>query len=262
MQVHLPIRAAVFDFDGTISTLRCGWEGIMRPLMLEVLRPTEGERATCEKVVDEYIDRSTGVQTLFQMRWLREQVVTRHGEAAACDEWAYKDEYNKRLMEMVAARVEHLQRGADPEEYRIAGSFAFLSRLRARGILLCVASGTDEADVQREVNTLGLTDFFAHVQGAPHRRTECAKEAALKKLLTERELIGAEIAVIGDGPVEIRLGREAGALTVGVASNEVARRGVNAVKWERLHGAGAEYVIGDFLDIDAELSRRFGLDVK
>ena len=26
---HTPVKDAIFDFDGTISTLRCGWEQIM-----------------------------------------------------------------------------------------------------------------------------------------------------------------------------------------------------------------------------------------
>ena len=37
---HLPsgkIKAAIFDFDGTFSTLRCGWEKVMRKLMLELI---------------------------------------------------------------------------------------------------------------------------------------------------------------------------------------------------------------------------------
>ena len=25
------VQAAIFDFDGTFSTLRCGWEEVMRP---------------------------------------------------------------------------------------------------------------------------------------------------------------------------------------------------------------------------------------
>ena len=39
------IKAAVFDFDGTISTLRCGWEEVMEPLMLECISG-EKKRAT------------------------------------------------------------------------------------------------------------------------------------------------------------------------------------------------------------------------
>ena len=29
--------AVLFDFDGTISTLRCGWEKVMGPLFEEIL---------------------------------------------------------------------------------------------------------------------------------------------------------------------------------------------------------------------------------
>lgn len=31
------LKVTLFDFDGTISTLRCGWEDIMEPLMLEII---------------------------------------------------------------------------------------------------------------------------------------------------------------------------------------------------------------------------------
>ena len=32
-----PIKAMLFDFDGTISTLRCGWEEVMLPVFMEFL---------------------------------------------------------------------------------------------------------------------------------------------------------------------------------------------------------------------------------
>ena len=34
---HGNIRAVIFDFDGTFSTLRCGWEKVMKKLMLELI---------------------------------------------------------------------------------------------------------------------------------------------------------------------------------------------------------------------------------
>ena len=69
------IRAAIFDFDGTFSTLRCGWEQVMRPLMLEVLSGGSADAAPAElqREVDEYIDASTGIQTVYQMRWLAQR---------------------------------------------------------------------------------------------------------------------------------------------------------------------------------------------
>ena len=35
----VPVTAVVLDFDGTVSTLREGWETIMEPLMLEMISP-------------------------------------------------------------------------------------------------------------------------------------------------------------------------------------------------------------------------------
>lgn len=57
--------------------------------------------------------------------------------------------------------------------------------------------------------------------------------------------------VVGDGKVEIALGKEQGALTIGVASNDVI--GLNdhvytMQKYERLKNAGADIMIADFAD--------------
>jgi len=59
--------------------------------------------------------------------------------------------------------------------------------------------------------------------------------------------------VVGDGRVEISLGREFGALTLGVASDEEARCGINPVKRARLIKAGAHAITGDFCDAEAIL---------
>jgi phosphoglycolate phosphatase-like HAD superfamily hydrolase len=52
--------------------------------------------------------------------------------------------------------------------------------------------------------------------------------------------------VIGDGKVEIAIAREAGVLALGVASDEVSRRGVSQVKRKRLVEAGTHAIVGDF----------------
>ena len=81
----------------------------------------------------------------------------------------------------------------------------------------------------------------------------CSKEKVIAQLMEQESLQGALFAVIGDGRVEIRLGREAGARTLGLASDEAARRGVNPVKRGRLLSAGADAICGDFTERDAIL---------
>ena len=66
------------------------------------------------------------------------------------------------------------------------------------------------------------------------------------KLITEKKLHGSELIVIGDGRVEIALGRGTGALTLGVASDEEKLCGFNPIKWKRLAKAGAHAIVGDF----------------
>lgn len=248
-----PVRAVVFDFDGTISTLRYGWEATMKPLMLEMITGKKedwDEALECE--VDAYIDESTGIQTIHQMKWLADQVKARGmNPGAPEDPWQYKDEYNRRLMENVRRRLDDLKAGrAAREQYMIAGSKPFLKALRANNVKLYVASGTDHPDVVSEVAALGLTEYFDEIAGAPVRAESCSKEKVIADLIERKGLRGADVAVIGDGKVEIALGRAAGARTVGLASDEAQRHGVNPVKRERLIRAGADVIAGDFLDMD------------
>jgi phosphoglycolate phosphatase-like HAD superfamily hydrolase len=241
------IHSILFDFDGTISTMRQGWEGIMGPLMVEMIAGLTEPTVELIQEVNEYIDYSTGIQTVHQMKWLAE-AVARHGlNPEVHDEWWYKAEYNRRLMEPVTKRADKILSGeAAPEDFTIAGARQLLDSLREAGITLYVASGTDHKDVVREVGTLGFSDYFVEIAGAPEGSTDCSKEAVLRGLVEEAGLSGPEVVVIGDGRVEIALGREMGTVTLGVATDEVRRHGVNPAKFKRLQRAGAHAITGDF----------------
>ncbi len=55
-----------------------------------------------------------------------------------------------------------------------------------------------------------------------------------------------QIATFGDGPVEIRETHKRGGITIGVASDEKKRYGLNQIKRTRLIKAGADIIIPDF----------------
>ena len=249
---NTPVRAVLFDFDGTISTLRCGWEAIMKPLMLEMIGGAAGYDQALEREVDAYIDESTGIQTIHQMKWLAETAQERGLNLdAPSDPWWYKAEYNRRLMESVDDRLNNLKSGVEsPNDYIIAGSIGFLDALKSRNVEMYVASGTDHPDVVNEIAALGLTEYFAYVAGAPVDAESCSKEKVIEQLITDENLNGADFAVVGDGKVEIALGRQANARTIGLASDEVKRSGLNHTKYERLKKAGADIIVGDFSDQD------------
>ena len=245
------IKAAVFDFDGTISTLRRGWEEVMEPLMLECISGGKNVSDELAREVRDYIDRSTGIQTILQMKWLSGRVV-RENPGAPSDPWYYKKLYNDRLMDKIASRISDAENG-NAADYLIGGSREFLSKLKSAGRTLFAASGTDNADVRHEAGVLGVAGYFARIEGAKPMSESCSKEATLRELIGESGYRPENILVVGDGPVEIKLGREFGTLTLGVASDEKNRRGFNPRKVERLTDAGAHAIVDCFEDVDAIL---------
>ena len=60
----------------------------------------------------------------------------------------------------------------------------------------------------------------------------------------------SRILTIGDGPVEIAETKKAGGFTIGIASNEIRRYGLNIAKRTRLIRAGADLVIPDYSQIE------------
>lgn len=251
------ITHAIFDHDGTISTLREGWELIMAPVMIKAIL---GERyhtadeslyRKVEKRVDEYIDKTTGIQTLVQMKGLP-GLIREFGcvdEDKILDEFGYKQIYNDELMKMVSLREEKLKRGElSVDDLTLKGAVPFLQRLYDEGVKLYLASGTDIDDVKREATVLGYSHLFeGRIYGAVGDITREAKKIVLDRILDSLgESVSGRVATFGDGPVEIRETRKRKGITIGVASNELRRFGLNEKKRDRLIKAGADIIIPDF----------------
>jgi len=156
----------------------------------------------------------------------------------------------------VDERLERLALGsATPGDMMIAGAADFLSRLAAGGIRLYLASGTDHHYLVNEARALGVTNYFdGGLYGALDDDEAHRKERVIQRILDEHGLHGDELLVIGDGPVEIREAVARDALALGIASDEIARRGWNPAKIARLARAGAHFLAPDFSRA-AELSR-------
>jgi phosphoglycolate phosphatase-like HAD superfamily hydrolase len=155
----------------------------------------------------------------------------------------------------VTDRIQMLRSGdVGVSDYTIDGAVELLQGLHDRGIELTLASGTDQEDVQREAETLGYAHLFAGgIHGSAGNEVGDAKRAVIQRLLGDPDCSGADLMVIGDGPTEIREGRRAGALCMGVASDEINRRGLNARKRMRLIRAGTDIIVPDFSQLDSIL---------
>ncbi len=250
------IKHAVFDNDGTISTLRQGWEQIMVPVMIKAILGDKYETADetlYHKVrnrVADYIDKSTGIQTIIQMEALVE-MVKEFGIVGAdniLDKFGYKEIYNDALMELVSRRIEKFKHGElDINDYTIKGALEFLEALHQRGIKLYLASGTDRQDVIAESEALGYAELFdGGVYGSLGDVAKYSKKMVIEKIMAENNLQGPELAVFGDGPVEIRECRKRDGIAVGIASDEIRRHGLSTEKRTRLVKAGAHVIVPDF----------------
>lgn len=248
-------RAALFDFDGTLSLLRRNWQDVMIPMMVDILAATgtSETRSHLTEQVEEFVMRLNGRQTIYQMMQLAEEVTKRGGKPL--EPLAYKHQYHDLLWQQVGGRVESVRSGAVPsEEMTVPGCRALLERLRHTGIALYLASGTDLGYVRSELDVLELTEFFGdHVYGALDDYKKFSKAMIIQRMISDMQIPGNQLIGFGDGFVEIEEVKKVGGVAIGVASNEVERRGINAWKRDRLIRAGADIIIGDYRDCDSLL---------
>lgn len=250
------IKHALFDHDGTISTLRQGWEMIMEPVMIRAILGERYETAD-QKLYEEvrnqvlgYIDLSTGIQTILQMEALVEMVDEFNivPKEKILDKFGYKRIYNDALMEQVSGKLEKLGTGQlDKEDFTIKGSIGFLRSLREKGVKLYLASGTDLQDVIHEAEILGYAGLFdGGIFGSENDIKKYSKKLIINKIIQENSLRGNELVVFGDGPVEMKECIKSEGIAVGIASDEVRRFGLNREKRARLIRSGASIIIPDF----------------
>ena len=243
-------KTALFDFDGTVSLIRSGWQDVMIPYFVEVLLPFANNETEEEitQIVRDFVDTLTGKQTIFQCIRLDEEVMKRGGQHV--EPIVYKNEYLRRLELHIKTRKDGLMDGSiSTDELTVPGCKNFVYALKEKGIKCYLASGTDEKDVLFESKLLGLdTVFDGHIYGAHDAMTECSKEIVIKSLIQNDKIKPNELISFGDGYVEIQLVNDIGGYSVGVATDEDRRKGINEWKRNRLLSAGASMIIPDFSD--------------
>ncbi|HUE69260.1 MAG TPA: HAD family hydrolase [Pirellulaceae bacterium] len=253
-------RAAIFDFDGTLSLLRRNWQDVMIPMMVDILAATgtSESREALFAHVEDFVMRLNGKQTIYQMIQLAEEVAKRG--VTPREPLQYKHQYHDLLWQQVEGRVEGVRSGRVPaEDMTVPGSMQLLESLRDRGLELFLASGTDLKYVRDEVHVLGLTPFFGrHIYGALDDYKKFSKAMIIEQMIRDAGVPGKQIVGFGDGFVEIEEVKKVGGLAIGVASNEETKSGINAWKRNRLIQAGADVIVGDYRELD-ELLRSIGL---
>jgi len=249
-------RVALFDFDGTLSLIRTGWVGVMVPMMVEMLTDLKTGESEQElsALVEDFVARLTGEQTIYQMIELARQVELRGGKPLA--PLAYKRMYNDRLMAKIEYRREELRQGkVAPEKYVVPGARALLEAFRERGLKMYCASGTDQVYTQEEARLIQVDHYFnGGIYGAVDDYKHFSKEILIQKMIASLECRGEELVGFGDGYVEIKNVKDVGGIAVGVATAEPECQVVDEWKRKRLVSVGADFIVPNFLDL-AQLLR-------
>jgi phosphoglycolate phosphatase len=244
-----PPRVALFDFDGTLSLIRSGWQEVMIPMMIEILLSLNtGETADQLRTsVEAYVWRLTGKETIYQMMALAEEISKRGG--TPLDPLAYKREYLRRLEQHIADRSQGLRAGTiQPDSLLVPGSRPLLESLHKRGIQIYLASGTDHEDVTAEASLLQIEHYFdGRIYGARDDMS-FSKANLVREIVSNAICRPEELIAFGDGYVEIEEVKHAGGFAVGIATDEPACLKIDEWKRRRLLDAGADMIIPNFLD--------------
>ncbi|MHB8769782.1 MAG: HAD family hydrolase [Syntrophales bacterium] len=208
-------RAIVFDFDGTLARLTIDFAG-MRTAVLDLIArypiPTDG--LMNYHILEMVEEARTRIARL-----------DRHGASAF-----FRSAHALiAAIEMEAARSGSL----------FAGTEELLAELGRRGIGVAVVTRNCRAAVvatfpaiDRTCRVVLTRDDTARIKPHPAHLL-----AALRALGTDP----ADAAMVGDHPLDIRLGREAGTFTIGVLSGHSTR--------EALETAGADLVLPDAVSL-------------
>ncbi len=122
---------------------------------------------------------------------------------------------------------------------------ALFTELRRLNIRLGLATMDDEANAHRLLRALGVESLFDFVCGADSGHGVKPGPGMALAFLRACEITGDQVAVVGDSPADLRMGRAAGAaLTVGVLSG--AHKEADLALW-------ADLVLDDIVALQAAL---------
>jgi len=255
----LNARVVLFDFDGTVSLIRSGWVDVMVPMMVEILLDlnTGESEAELRAIVEEFVGRLTGRQTMYQMIELARQVALRGG--SPLDPLAYKRMYYDRLSGVIRGRVEALRAGrVSPDQMMVPGARRLLEALRDRGLEMYLASGTDQPYMREEAQLLDVDRYFdGRVFGALDDYKSFSKKILIERIIAGSGFHGGQFLGFGDGYVEIENVKEVGGVAVGVATDEPLCIRADPVKRGRLARAGADWIIPNYNCYDELMAALF-----
>jgi phosphoglycolate phosphatase len=206
------IRLLILDFDGTLGDTRANIVLTMRQTLEALAYPVASESA---------IAATIGLPLEESFAVLLPGITPE--EVIVCAR-TYREIFEKNRQWLVPALFPHVQET--------------LASLFSEGYVLSVASSRSSASLKGFLRDMAIDRFVPYVLGADN--VSRAKPDPEPVLQTLRDLgySAGEALVVGDMPVDILMGRRAGARTCAVTYGNATR--------SQLAGAGADFIIDDF----------------
>ena len=205
-------RLLIFDFDGTLADTH------------ELIIQTNQEamrRMGFPVLEDQVISRTIGLP-------LEEGILTMFPQLAREDlpAWVktYRTIFDELKNQIIPGLFPHVKET--------------LEALHARGYVLTVASSRLSLSLNDFLRDMGIAPFFSYVLGADNVSAAKPDPEPVLKTLRDLHFQADEALVVGDMPVDILMGKRAGAFTCGVTYGNSDR--------EALKKAGANHVLDDF----------------
>ena len=213
------IRLIIFDFDGTLGDTRRNIVMTLQQTMEEMHLPIIDEDR-CAATIG--LTLKDSFKTLFPL-------LTDEKADACTDTYRRIFEINKK--KMVPQLFPHVAET--------------LAELKRHGITMSVASSRSSASLHDFLKEMGIKDSISYIVGADDVTKPKPNSEPVLKTLKALNIPASDTLVVGDMPVDILMGRNAGTKTCGVTYGNASR--------QQLEDASADFIIDDMMELTGRL---------
>jgi phosphoglycolate phosphatase-like HAD superfamily hydrolase len=214
-------KAAIIDYDGTLTRVRYGWEVKMKEFFLKKIcanRTLSQEELTkAKELTAQWVDHAQGTTINQQMTALSEIL----------NYFNFKhqleiliDEFDKYSTEWEYSRMHELKEKGEIDSLFLNGAIDFLKNLQNEGYELHMLSGTSHEKLIYECEVLGLSNYFIHIQGYATHLASPYKLESMRSTIAQFNYAPKHTLIIGDGLTELKAGRELGCKCLAIAIDE------------------------------------------
>ncbi|MBO4558160.1 MAG: HAD family hydrolase [Bacteroidales bacterium] len=211
------MKLIIFDFDGTLGDTRANIVLTMQRTLRQMGYPVASEEAIAATIG---LPLETGFEVLIP------GISTEDTLRCAATYREIFEVYREQLKPQPFPHVKET-----------------LALLKQQGYTMTVASSRMSVSLNAFIRDMGLADCISYVLGADNVAKAKPDPEPVLQTLRDLNTAAAETMVVGDMPVDILMGRNAGCATCGVTWGNSDR--------EALRAAGADFIIDDFADFPA-----------